>query len=184
MNIAIIAGSNRKYSTSTQLTQYLKTLIEQKGHEVKLHDLYQSPLPFYSPDESYSDHEGLKQYKATLIWADAIVLATPEYHGSVSGVLKNALDFVGQDHFRGKPVLSVSSSGGAVGVSSLTQMQAMVRNMHGINCPEWISIGGDQRKSFEPGKDSYEINQGMEDRIHRVLTSFLGLTKLVRGKAE
>ncbi|CAG7624768.1 NADPH-dependent FMN reductase [Paenibacillus allorhizosphaerae] len=184
MNIVIIAGSNRKASTGTRLTEYAERVMRQAGHHVTLFDLYRTPLPFYSPDDSHEEHAGLKQLKQLLKAADAVVLATPEYHGSVSGVLKNALDHLGSEHFGGKPVLSVSSSGGAVGVSSLQQMQAIVRNLHGINCPEWISIGGSQRRFFEAGQDSYEVGQEIDDRIHRVLRSFLELTALLRGKGN
>ncbi len=182
MKIVIIAGSNRKSATSTRLAGYSQRLIGQKGHSVTLFDLYRSPLPFYSPDEYHQEHADLHALKRSLVEADGIVLVTPEYHGSISGVLKNALDHLGQEHFNNKVVLSVSSSGGAVGVSSLTQLQAMVRNLHGINSPEWLSIGGAQRKWFETEQDSYEIGQDIDDRIHRVIGSFLTLTQLIRGQ--
>nr|WP_218094281.1 NADPH-dependent FMN reductase [Paenibacillus solanacearum] len=184
MNIVIIAGSNRKASTGTRLTEYAERLMKQAGHQVALFDLYRTPLPFYSPDESQAEHAGLKQLKQLMAATDAIVLASPEYHGSVSGVLKNALDHLGSEYFSGKPVLSVSSSGGAVGVSSLQHMQTIVRNLHGINCPEWISIGGAQRRFFEAGQDSYEVGQEIDDRIHRVLRSFLELAARLRGKGH
>ncbi|MCR8629808.1 NADPH-dependent FMN reductase [Paenibacillus radicis (ex Xue et al. 2023)] len=185
MNIVIIAGGNRKTSTSTRLAEYIERLMLQKGHKVSMFDLYQSPLPFYSPDESFQEHADLLKLKRWLFEADGVVLATPEYHGGMSGVLKNALDHLGQVHFSGKPVLSVSSAGGAVGVSSLQQLQSIMRNLHGINAPEWISIGGMQRKWFETGQDSgYEGGQEVDDRIHRVLGSFLDLTQLVRGRFD
>ncbi|MBM7567210.1 NADPH-dependent FMN reductase [Paenibacillus sacheonensis] len=185
MKIVMIAGSNRKSATSTQLTEYLVRIAEQKGHSAVLFDLYRTPLPFYSPDESHDSHEGLAQLKRLLREADAIVLSSPEYHGSMSGVLKNAIDHLGQEHFGGKPVLSVSSAGGAVGVSSLQQLQAVIRNLHGINSPEWLSIGGSQRKWFESAsQDAYEVGQEIDDRIHRVLGSFLALAQLVRGQGK
>jgi azobenzene reductase len=154
------------------------------GHGVVLFDLYRSPLPFYSPEESFPDHAELRELKRVALTADAIVLASPEYHGSISGVLKNALDQLGQDHFKGKPVLSISSAGGPVGVSSLQQLQSIVRNLHGINSPEWLSIGGMQRKWFESVQDGYEIGQEIDDRIHRVVGAFLELAGLIRGNSK
>jgi azobenzene reductase len=178
MNIVIIAGSNRAEATSTHLVRYMSRMIEQEGHHTRLFDLFQSPLPFYSPDSSYEDHTGISELKQALLSAQAVILATPEYHGGMTGVLKNALDHLGQEHFAGKAVLSVSSSGGAVGVSSLQQVQATVRNLHGINSPEWISIGGSQRSRFQTSQDAYEItSQNIDDRIHRVLTSFMRLAQ-------
>ncbi|GGD77467.1 NADPH-dependent FMN reductase [Paenibacillus nasutitermitis] len=181
MKVVIIAGSNRKDATSTRLAEHVEDLIRQRGHKVLLFSLYRSPLPFYSPVNSFQDHEGLSELKLAMLEADAVVLASPEYHGSISGVLKNALDHLGQDHFSGKPVLSISSSGGTVGISSLQQLQSIVRNLHGINSPEWLSIGGAQRKWFEMEQGNYEGGQDIDDRIHRVLGAFLQLAQQVRG---
>jgi NAD(P)H-dependent FMN reductase len=180
MNIVILAGSNRKNATSTRLGEYAAEVIRGQGHEAVLFDLYEKPLPFYAPDEKQETDEHLAELNTVLLATDAIILSTPEYHGSISGVLKNALDHLSQAHFSGKPVLSISSAGGAVGVSSLTQMQTMVRNLHGINAPEWISIGGAQRRRFEAtfdGYEEYEGSQDIEDRVQRVLGSFLKLTE-------
>lgn len=76
----------------------------------------------------------------------------------------------------------MSSSGGAVGTSSLLQLQAIVRNLHGINSPEWISIGGAQRSLLV---DGYTVHEGggqdINDRVHRAALSFLELAALVKG---
>jgi azobenzene reductase len=175
MKIAIIAGSNHGAATSTRLAAYIQHLAIQEQHEVTLVDLYRTPLPFYTPEDDGAQHEALMAFKAAMLAADAIVLATPEYHSGISGVLKNALDHVGQDHFNNKAVLSVSSSGGAVAVSSLTQLQTVVRNLHGVNCPEWISIGGDQRKSFRTDVAFEDIHPDVDKRVRRVVGSFLQL---------
>ncbi|OCT10668.1 hypothetical protein A8709_22780 [Paenibacillus pectinilyticus] len=177
MNITIIAGSNHSAATSTRLSEYIKHLAVQEGHNVTLIDLYRTPLPFYSPEDTHGGHQALEGFKHALLEADGIVLATPEYHSGISGVLKNALDHVGQDHFNNKAVLSVSSAGGAVAVSSLTQLQTIVRNLHGINCPEWISIGGDQRKSFRVDVAFADIHPDVDLRVRRVVRSFLGLAQ-------
>lgn len=180
MEIVLITGSLREGATSTRLAQYIERLIQAEGHKTHLFDLYRQPLPFYSPEET-NNHEHVKWLKERLRGASGIVLATPEYHGAMSGVLKNALDHLGQEEFGGKAVLSISSSGGPVGVSSLQQLQAVVRNLHGVNCPEWISIGGGQRKVFErPIQDPYEIDTGMNDRVHLVLGTFLRLARILR----
>lgn len=184
MNVMIIAGSNHKAATSTRLSEYARDVIAGEGHNVTLFDLYSKPLPFYSPDGGYGGAElaHVKELQQGMHAADAIILATPEYHSSISGVLKNALDHLGQDHFRGKAVLSMSSAGGAVGVSSLTQLQTIVRNLHGINSPEWVSIGGAQRNWFaEPHTDNEGGGGEIVERIKRVARSFLELAERIRG---
>lgn len=184
MKVTLIAGSNHHAATSTRLAEYIQHLVTTNGHQATLVDLHQTPVPFYSPDDAHGGHEALENLKRAMHDADGIVLATPEYHSGISGVLKNALDHLGQDHFNNKAVLSVSSSGGAVAVSSLTQLQTIVRNLHGINCPEWISIGGDQRKSFQTGIAYSDIHPDVDKRVRRVVNSFLDLTALLSVRQE
>lgn len=180
MNIVIIAGSNRKHASSTKLSQYVGQVIGDKGGDVELFDLYATPIPMYTPDESYEDHEALKKLKSIMLESDGVVLATPEYHSSISGVLKNALDHLNKDYFSGKPVLVMSSSGGAVGVSCLQHLQGIVRNLHGINSPEWISIGGSQRQSFEGEEAGLDVAEDVDLRIHRACDLFLSLVQRLR----
>lgn len=177
MNFTLIAGSNRKDATSTRLLRYIGQQLEAGGHNVVLFDLWESPLPFFTPD-SESDDPNVRLLLAAVNGADGLVLGTPEYHGSISGVLKNALDYLGSEIVGGKPVLSVSSSGGEVGVASLTQLQGIVRNLHGINCPDWISIGGSSHRFGDDGEPSREQMRG---RVRRGLDSFVALVSALRA---
>ncbi|TDF95846.1 NADPH-dependent FMN reductase [Paenibacillus piri] len=176
VHITIIAGSNRKNATSTQLCRHLQQQLENMGCQVTLLPLFELPLPFYRPGVA-SDDANVAVLVKSLREADGIVLATPDYHGAPSGILKNALDFVGFDEFDGKVVLSVSSAGGAVGMSSLQQLQTIVRNVHGVNCPEWISIGGEQR-SFTP--DGSPADDKTRQRVQRTLNFFVSMVKTFR----
>ncbi|MCM3748377.1 NAD(P)H-dependent oxidoreductase [Paenibacillus pasadenensis] len=173
MKIAIIAGGNRKEASSTQLLRYMEKSLQEKEISVTFIDLYQHQLPLYSPDSS-EPSEQVDALIQAVSAADGVILGTPEYHGSFSGVLKNALDYLGAAQFEGKPVLVASAAAGAVGVSSLTQLQTIVRNLHGINCTEWVSIGGDNRQFGEDGEPA-------NDKVkQRVLYALAHLTRLVK----
>jgi len=178
MNIVLLAGSNRKDASSTKLLRYMRERLKARGVEAAWIDVYESPLPMFSPDDEET-HPNARRLIAAVQGADALVLGTPEYHGSISGALKNALDYLGASDVGGKPVLSVSSSGGAVGVSSLTHLQHIVRGLHGINCPEWVSIGG--RQWF--GADGAPADDGMRARVERALDQLVALTAALRGVA-
>ncbi|GGD73816.1 NADPH-dependent FMN reductase [Paenibacillus nasutitermitis] len=171
MKIVILAGSTRMGATSTRAASYAARLIEEQGHEVTMVDLHTHRLPLYCSDDEIQPDEVLSLRQAVLE-ANAVVLSTPEYHGSISGALKNALDFLSSEQFDSKPVLSISSAGGAVGVNSLQHLQTIVRNVHGINCPEWISLGGVQR---EFDADGVPVTQGVQLRIHHAVHYFLEL---------
>ncbi|QHT60161.1 NAD(P)H-dependent oxidoreductase [Paenibacillus lycopersici] len=169
MRIAIIIGATRRESTSAKLSAYIADIMRKEGHEATLFDLREKPLPLYNDDDE-EIHPNTAELMDTVLHADAVVLSTPEYHGSLTGVLKNALDYLGKDQFNDKAVLPVSSAGGAVGVSSLTQMQTIVRNMHGVNSPEWISIGGAQRQFQADGTPE---SQDVRNRVERTVLYFL-----------
>ncbi|MBG9736369.1 NADPH-dependent FMN reductase [Paenibacillus alvei] len=179
MRIVCIAGSNRKEATSAQLVRYVAASLQERGNEAKVIDLYELPLPLYCPDDA-EEHENVKLLRESVREADAVVLATPEYHGSLSGVLKNAIDYLSFDYFNNKVVLSMSSAGGAVGVNSLTHLQTIIRNVHGINCPEWISIGGDARQFTEEGQP---VQEQVIQRVQKTLDYFLKLSKHTRDLA-
>jgi NAD(P)H-dependent FMN reductase len=180
IRILMLAGSNRSDATSTQLLRYISRVLGEQGCVVELFDLHDTPVPFYDDDvEDYGDAH-LDRLERLAREADGFVLATPEYHGSVSGVLKNALDHLGSKQFDGKIVLSVSSAGGAVGVSSLTHLQTIVRYVHGINCPEWISIGAEQRKFDAQGVPEHPK---VKERVARTTQYFIGMIRAFRGQS-
>jgi chromate reductase, NAD(P)H dehydrogenase (quinone) len=85
------------------------------------------------------------EFKSKMRQADAILVSTPEYNYSVSGVLKNAIDFAsrpyGDNPFDDKPVAIMSASigmlGGARAQYHLRQMFVFL-NMHPVNGPEVI----------------------------------------------
>ncbi|WP_238403172.1 NADPH-dependent FMN reductase [Paenibacillus mesophilus] len=177
MNVAIIAGSNKQASTSTKLCRYIEKLLIERECGVTLFDLHKRPVPLFAPDNRNPPDDNLAALKATMLRADAIVLSTPDYHGSISGVLKNAIDHLGFDHFDGKVVLAVCSTGGAVGISPLQQIQVMVRAVHGINCPEWISIGGENRQ-FDADGDPVVVQ--VKERTTRAVNYFLKMAHSLR----
>lgn len=178
MNVVILAGSNRKQATSTALAQSVAARIRKAGHTVEFRDLYQDPVPLYDPDADYEQDASVTGLYRSFLTADAIVLSSPEYHGTMTGVLKNALDHLGFEHFDGKAVLAVSSAGGPVGVSTLSNIQSVVRNLHGVNCPEWISIGGEQR-SFGPEGEPADAKT--KARVDRTVDYFLRLAGELQG---
>lgn len=69
------------------------------GASTDLIDLRELELPVFDAD--VDDAGDAAELKARIDRADAVLLGTPVYHGSYSGVLKNALDYTGFDEFDG-----------------------------------------------------------------------------------
>jgi len=87
-----IGGTTRPGSSSEKALRYALALAEAQSADVELFDGAGMNLPMYAPD-SPTRSEGAQRLIAALRRANGVVLATPCYHGSVSGLVKNALDY-------------------------------------------------------------------------------------------
>lgn len=103
MNILAISGSLRAGSLNSML---LRATARLAPPDIRV-DLYREldTLPLFNPDLEALDPPPVARLRARIIAADAVLFASPEYAHGVSGVLKNALDWmVGNESFIGKPV--------------------------------------------------------------------------------
>jgi len=173
MQIAMIAGSNRQNAASTNILRYIATILKARNIQVSMIDLGVARLPLFSPDSEEVGPEA-EHLIRSVSQADGLIFATPEYHGSISGTLKNALDYLDNGQVAGKPALLVSSAGGPLGVSSLSHLQAIIRNLHGIVSPHWISIG-DGHPLFDG--DGVPQDPEIRQRIHQAVESLIGLVR-------
>jgi FMN reductase len=87
-----IGGTTRPGSSSEKALRYALALAEALGADVELFDGASINLPMYSP-ESTVRSEAAQRMIAALRLAHGVILSTPCYHGSVSGLVKNALDY-------------------------------------------------------------------------------------------
>ncbi len=123
-----IAGSLRKGSYNRAL---MHAAFEVKPPEMTVSEFDLLPLPFYNGDvEALGDPEPVQRLKEAIRQADALLIVSPEYHRSIPGVLKNALDWAARDP-KGKGVITAPLSGKPVGVLSASGVYgAMVAQMH------------------------------------------------------
>lgn len=142
MKVVGIAGSVRKDSYTAAAVRVALGGAAEMGVEVELLDLRDFDLPFaetHQPDGAVSPN--VLRLREKLRGADAIVLGTPEYHGGMSGVLKNALDLCDSTEFSGKAVGLVAVSGGALGGwESMSQLRTVLRALHAWVLPEQAAI--------------------------------------------
>ena len=159
MKIAILLGSVRIGRKSHKAAHYLKKQLKKRGIETDLIDLAKDPLPILRerinrdpepPNKALEIGDRLDQ-------ADAILLVTPEYHGSFSGALKNAIDYF-RNEFRKKPIGVVTTSTGAFGgINASTQLQHIILSVGAYPVPLKLLVPRvDQafNDSFEPQNDA------------------------------
>jgi chromate reductase, NAD(P)H dehydrogenase (quinone) len=113
MDILVLVGSLRRDSWTGQVAEAIAELLPE-GVDASIYDGLGS-LPHYDQDLD-GDHtpESVVAFREVVASADALVVATPEYNGSVTGVLKNAIDWAsrprGSAALDGKPAAVVSVS--------------------------------------------------------------------------
>ncbi len=149
------------------------------GATVDLIDLAEHTLPLCGSPGDTPDNSQVLALKARVSAAHGILLGSPEYHNSFSGVLKNALDLMGSDEFRGKIVGLLGVAGGSAGaVNTLGHLRVVVRGVGGWSLPVQISIPT-VRSAFHEGR---LVDPGLQQRIDffgKELVRFARLHSLV-----
>jgi chromate reductase, NAD(P)H dehydrogenase (quinone) len=136
-----IVGSLREKSLHKVL---MLTAVDLAPEGVTIEPFYLHGIPIFNQDIEMDPPEAVKTLKRKIREADAIIIASPEYNYSVSGVLKNALDWASRPHgdnpFDEKPVAIMSGGatlGGARAQYHLRQIM-LYDNAHTLNRPEVI----------------------------------------------
>lgn len=113
MNILALSGSLRAASNNTLLLRAAARLAPEGIRVVVYPGL--GELPLFNPDIEFPHPPAVAALKASLNAADAVLIASPEYAHGVTGVIKNALDWmVGNESFVQKPVGVLNASSRAV----------------------------------------------------------------------
>lgn len=142
MKVAIIIGSIRIGRQSHKVGLYLEKKLRERSIAVDLIDLAENPLPMLEervgmPSDLFKT---VQQISERLNHADALLLVTPEYHGSFSGVLKNALDYYWEE-FNKKPIGVITVSNGKFGgINASTQLQHVILSLGAFALPTKLLI--------------------------------------------
>lgn len=137
-----VSGSMREGSHSARTLGVLLEEARARGAETRLLDLRAIDLPMYRPRGAAIVNEGVLMTAEAVVWADAFVLASPDYHGSMSGAMKNFLDYYWTE-FAGK-VFGYVCASHEKGLTVMDQMRTVVRQCYGWSLPYGVSLHGDE----------------------------------------
>jgi len=168
IRVAGICGSLRPGSyTRMALKIALDAASEAGAGETRLIDLREYDLPFATGEEvTGKAAASVLRLRADVKAADGLILATPEYHNSFSGVLKNALDLMGFNEIEGKMIGLIGVAGGSLGAfDALNELRNIGRALHAWVIPEQASIPEAWKYFSEQGAIS---NAALEQRLHEV----------------
>jgi len=176
MNILGIASSMRKESTRTRALKLTLDIVKTKyDANIQVLDLKQTILPFLYYEEHNKKAE-ISIAEKMVKSADAFILSTPDYHGSMAGSMKNFLDYFWSE-FAGKLFGYICSSH-EKGLTVMDQMRTAVRQCYGWSMPYGISINGE--KDFKTS--GYIRNEAVLRRMQMLARDIVIYGKLHRNQ--
>lgn len=184
LKILAITGAVREDSQTTKLAQISKKYFRDGAVEYMVFDLRENPLPIY--DAKVSLNNSNVQLLLTLTKeADGLVFISPEYHGSMSGALKNALDWLDYlediDFLHGK-VVGIMGGGGSFGNSGATiQIMMATRALHAWLMPDVIMNVPKIRQAL--GDDDL-LDENYKTRMSNFANNLIKYTKVFKENRE
>jgi FMN reductase len=178
VKIVGIAGSLRSGSYSQMALKVAAQKVTVLGAEVEILDLRQMQLPFCDGGDEYPNYPDVKRMQDAVSQADGLILVSPEYHGSISGVLKNALDLMSFDQLSGKVTGFISILGGQSNSNALNDLRIILRWVHAWTIPEQVAIGQAWQAFTAEGTLS---DEKLSQRLDQFAQSLVENTRKLRG---
>jgi NAD(P)H-dependent FMN reductase len=163
--LVVFAGSLRTGSYNKKLAAIAADAARAAGAEVTLVDLRELNLPLFDQDieDSTGLPAGAKKFKTLLRESDGFLIASPEYNSSITGALKNAIDWASRSEsddepdlvaFRGKTGALCSASPGALGgLRALVTVRSILTNIGVWLIPDQVTVP----KAHEAFEDSGKL---------------------------
>lgn len=163
VRILAIDGSLREASMTRRLIEIAVPYFDTAGADFRIFSQATNPLPLYDGRDETKSQPSVQKFLQEVAEADAFVLSSPEYHGSISGALKNALDWLTElpeEHTVAGKVFGLMGGGGQFANSGANvQMMMSVRALHGWLMPEVFMSVPAIWNAFTPQGDDLSSNE-------------------------
>lgn len=182
MNILVLNGSldQREGSTPTKLSAYLKQHLEAQGATVSVFNLVESGIPLFDYTLQKTPN-GVQVMLNLFRNADAHIWLTPLYHGSMTGVMKNCLDWLELSSKEERPYLIDKLIGlicwadGGQAMQGINAMDAVAKSLRAWPVPFSVPI---VRNALFMAPDYQEITQEYKNKLN-LLTGIITSKKVV-----
>lgn len=181
LEVLAISGSLRKGSYNTAALRAAQELAP-SGMQIEIADI--SDIPLYNADvQAQGFPEPVRKLAERIRKADALLFGCPEYNYSMSGVLKNGIDWISRlekQPFSGKPAAIVGASQGPIGTARAQydlRKSGVFLNMPFVLQPE-VMIGKAQDAFDASGRLT---NDKTRELIGKLLDALGGLVRQLRG---
>lgn len=191
VSIVAFAGSNRRESFNRKLIRVAVAGAETAGASVTLANLADYPMPLFDQDleAEAGMPEPAKAFKRLLTEHDGFLIASPEYNGLVSPLLKNALDWASRVEteyeppyaaYRGKVAAVMAASPGALGgLRGLVHLRALLANLQVIVLPGQQTLG-QAFKAF--GEGGCLVDEKKRKAVHDLAAELVRVIARLKGE--
>ena len=181
MKYFFLSGSLRKDSLHTRLLHMAAQHLNSSVSDIaNLNDI---SIPLYNGDiEAAGIPDSVQKLAKSIDQAQALIIASPEYNYSISGVLKNVIDWVSRVRpmpLKQKPILLMAASPGPIaGIRGLWHTRVPLEGLGNYVFPEMFSLGG----SFQAFDDNGFVNPDDQKRFMATLDGFSEFAKVLAMK--
>lgn len=182
VRLLVLAGSTREGSYNKLLAKQTAKLIQDLGAQATLIDLADYRLPLYDGDEE--QEKGFPfaaaKLKNLFLEHDGVIFASPEYNASITGVLKNTIDWLSRSStatpdnsaFINRQAMFISTSlGGLGGLRALTHLRDVLTHLQMHIFPQQLAIPFASKAFSETGE---LIDQNQQQLLASMLQKFIG----------
>ena len=184
VKITLICGSTATKSHTRCLLKHIESLLHEKSVETSFWDLRDKHMVFAVPELHATPMEtpdkNVKDFIKLIESSDGIVIGSPLYHGSYSGVLKNALDNLYLDAFRNKAVALVSHGYGVRNaIKACEHLRSVIRTLYGYTLQTEIGTG---MEDYQEADTEFTLtNKDIKERCVRLVNELINLTKILKA---
>ena len=171
LKVLAVVGSLQRDSVTRVVVRHVAQQLEAAGCAVDVLDFDKEPLALYNPDTTH-DMPGYAELQARVHRADVIILGSPDYHGGISGAMKNFLDHFWHE-FAGKLFATIIASH-EKGLTAIDQLRTVARQCYAWTLPYGVSLAENvDVKDGQIVSDALQQRLGMLIRDLRVYGELL-----------
>lgn len=185
-----LGGTLRANSSTERALRHCLAAVERQGGRTRLFAAEEIDLPMYAPHELQRTPRALELVKA-LRDADAVVVGSPGYHGAVSGLVKNALDYI--EDLREDPRVYLDNTpwgciscayGWQAAVGTLTQLRSIGHALRAWPTPLGVAINSAD-PVWAPSGELADTDQGkvVANQLELLATQLLAFAQTARVSA-
>ena len=174
--VLVVSGASRPESNVVTICKLASDQAAKAGADVRVTDLATHPVPIMQyGNASQAEMETVISVRENAVWAEGFLIVTPEYHGNMSGALKNWFDFLWKE-LAGKFAGVMAVTGGGSGDMSIVSVKNCFAWCHGFTLPFHAAA---RRPDFDDEGNLH--SDAVADRISRIAYDVVRYAPVLRS---